>query len=271
MPSVSTSAVDGLIGLEIRQNSEDDVVPHAQSMSGRISNAISLAIENLRVRMVQIANPPSVGALRRVLTKPTLQEVEMAKSKVCSVPDCGKPHMAKGFCNNHYYLFKRHGHPLGGRTPPGQTTKFLHEVVQKYSGNDCLIWPYAKSRGGYGAITVHGRQREVHRYVCELVNGEPPSADHQAAHSCGNGGLGCVNPRHLLWKTRKENSTDQLVHGTRNHGSRNGSAKLTEDMVLDIRSDRFHGMPQTKIASHFGISLRSVSNIVTGKNWKHIL
>lgn len=33
--------------------------------------------------------------------------------------------------------------------------------------------------------------------MCELVYGKPPMPKHQAAHNCGKGNLGCINPKHL--------------------------------------------------------------------------
>lgn len=41
--------------------------------------------------------------------------------KTCSIPGCSKPHLAKGYCNNHYQKLKIHGDPLGGyqRMIPG--------------------------------------------------------------------------------------------------------------------------------------------------------
>lgn len=37
--------------------------------------------------------------------------------RICSVADCGNPHLARGFCNVHYLRWKKHGDPLiGART-----------------------------------------------------------------------------------------------------------------------------------------------------------
>jgi 5-methylcytosine-specific restriction endonuclease McrA len=43
----------------------------------------------------------------------------------CDVPDCGKPHKARGFCRYHYTNFLRHGDPLKTKTmrrSPGTRT-----------------------------------------------------------------------------------------------------------------------------------------------------
>lgn len=38
----------------------------------------------------------------------------MANSRLCSIPDCGKPVRSKGWCNSHYLRHLIHGTPTGG-------------------------------------------------------------------------------------------------------------------------------------------------------------
>jgi hypothetical protein len=33
--------------------------------------------------------------------------------RLCSIPGCGLPHMARGWCNSHHKRWKKHGDPLG--------------------------------------------------------------------------------------------------------------------------------------------------------------
>lgn len=116
----------------------------------------------------------------------------MPASPVCCIANCSKRHYAKGFCQAHYERSRRHGDPLAGRTAQGEPEKFLREVVLPYDGDECLLWPFARSRGGYGKIAVNSRLRTVSRLICEDAHGPPPTAIHEAAHSCGKGHLGCV-------------------------------------------------------------------------------
>ena len=99
------------------------------------------------------------------------------------------------------------------RAPNGAAVAWIFEHLS-FSGDECLIWPFRRGETGYGRVRWEGKQRNVSRIVCGLVNGEPPSPEHQAAHSCGNGRGGCANPKHLTWKTPQENQADRLVHGT---------------------------------------------------------
>ncbi len=195
-----------------------------------------------------------------------------AKFKACSVDGCKvNAHSggSGGWCHLHYMRWRRHGDPLKGRTADGEPPHYFRDVVLSYEGDECLKWPYAKSSSGYGKLWVDGRLQVVARLICERVNGPPPTPEHEAAHSCGNGHEGCVTKRHLSWKTPKENSTDQLVHGTRLRGSRQNGAKLTEDHVREIRGLKGK-MLQREIAVQFGISQRNISNIHAGKIWAHL-
>jgi hypothetical protein len=187
-------------------------------------------------------------------------------SDICSIPDCGKPHDAKGYCSSHYTRMRRHGDPLGGGTSIGDPLRFIHEVALVHTSEDCLLWPYGKNRDGYGKIRIDGKKFVVSRYVCQLVRGEPPTPDHEASHSCGRGHLGCISPEHLGWKTPAENQADRLVHGTHSRGERCGRAKLTEAAVREILALKGKET-QLNLAEMFGVSKTAVGSIHTGRNW----
>jgi len=103
-----------------------------------------------------------------------------------------------------------------------------------YEGDNCLIWPFSVDRDGYGNFGFEGRSLYAHRWMCAQANGPKPTPTHHAAHECGNGHRGCVNPRHLIWKTPKENARDRLKHGTARCGSGRRPCKLTDKQVAEI-------------------------------------
>jgi hypothetical protein len=109
----------------------------------------------------------------------------------------------------------------------------------------------------------------VHRIICEEINGPPPTLKHEVAHSCGQGRLGCVTPKHLRWATRVENREDMIAHGTRNYGERNGGAKLTKPQVLAIRATP-RTISNRQIARNYGVSETTVHAILARKKWKSI-
>lgn len=194
----------------------------------------------------------------------------MAESKsTCSVPGCGSVgRLTRGMCNLHYLRFRRHGDPeksLIKTTPRGEVTRFLEEVVFPCESEECLLWPYTKA-DGRGFARYAGKWQPAYRLACEMRHGPPPTTKHEAAHSCGNGHLGCVNPRHLRWATHIENEADKIGHGTSQHGTRNHQAKLTDDTVRQIRAAQGKAS-QAEIGAMFGVSQTLVGLIHRRQRW----
>lgn len=191
----------------------------------------------------------------------------MATSQICSIPNCGKPAHARGYCNAHYLRVRKHGDPSKNKAREGGAPRaFLMNVALVYEGDECLIWPFTLNSQGYGRLWHDGRLQIASRVVCTEAHGEPPTPAHQAAHSCGKGHLGCVTKRHLEWKTRGSNEADKIVHGTSNRGRSNGAHKLTENDVRAIR--RLKGtMSQRAIAKLYGTSQTCISDVHMGLTW----
>lgn len=145
---------------------------------------------------------------------------------------------------------------------PKNSVRLRWLIVNRHiEQEDCLIFPFSKQSNGYSQFKYKGRYYLAHRQMCRWRHGKPPSKYHFAAHSCGNGHLGCINPGHLSWKTPKENSADRLVHGTM-------SKKLSVSQIRKIR--RY--LSETKltyrqIGAKFGISAVMVHNIFHGRAW----
>lgn len=190
----------------------------------------------------------------------------MAKRGVCSIPACGKPHYAHGWCNAHWGRWRRNGDPLGGGTAPGEVQRYFNEVVMTYEGDECLTWPYQRDKKGYARFDKDGRGHLVARIICKEVHGKPPTPKHEAAHSCGKGLSGCVTKGHVSWKTHADNMTDTIRHGTSQRGTKNTFAKLTEAQVLEIRALK-GAVSQRKIAAKFGVTGSMICQIHTGKSW----
>lgn len=188
-------------------------------------------------------------------------------SKVCCVNGCNNKVRGLGYCNRHYLRFKRHGDPLGGReTMNGAPMQFIYDVALAYAGNDCLKWPFYIRADGRGQVRFRGRDQLSSRVVCILAHGEPPSPSYEAAHSCGKGHLGCVNPKHLRWATMMENELDKFIHGTTPSGSKNGMAKLTESQVNEISILSTSGN-RLALAIRYGVSERTIRRVANGNIW----
>lgn len=187
---------------------------------------------------------------------------------LCIVPDCGKPRDRRGYCSMHLHRVKANGDPNKVKHPgPGVIQGWIEEVALNFEGDDCLRWPFKTAVKGYGKFHLDGREVLASRYICERVNGPPPTLTHEAAHSCGKGHEGCVNKRHLSWKTPVENAADKVAHGTTGRGEQCPVSKLTEANVLEIRRLTASGITQRTIAAQFGIDQSTVSDIKRGKSW----
>lgn len=147
----------------------------------------------------------------------------------------------------------------------GEAKAFLNAAIS-FDSEDCLIWPFAKNDAGYGQIRLGGKTVYVHRLICGEAYG-PPNDGQDAAHSCGNGHLGCINKRHLRWATRAQNIHDTIAHGTAHRGERHNAAKLSRDSVIAIRN--LKGKQTLAVtADQFGISISQVSGVQNLKTWR---
>lgn len=146
------------------------------------------------------------------------------------------------------------------RTKKGQGKTFAWLMAHVgYQGDDCLPWPFSKDgRVGRGRLGHNGKMYWAHRLMCELAHGEPPTPDHQAAHNCGKGHYGCVNPRHLEWKTNSENQLDRRKNGNMLRNSKGNKGSITPEKIEQIHEMRRNGKTQVSIGKQLGVSLGCV-------------
>ncbi len=172
--------------------------------------------------------------------------------------------------------------------------------------NQCWLWTSATNGRGYGVMGVNRKPKYAHRISWEMHNGPIPPGLH-VCHKCDV--PGCVRPDHLFLGTREDNMSDCVIKkrhiaathpeliprgeqsGRRKHpeswanvipdaklhpekvqGERNGNAKITDNLVREIRSLYASGAySQTELAIQFGIKQTTISGIVLKKTWKHIV
>lgn len=182
----------------------------------------------------------------------------------CSVGGCSRPVSRQGMCGAHRMRMRRYGTPHAGRAFKGEPLAFLMSAVVEKTGA-CVLWPYGRTTGGYGTVTIEGELQYVHRVVCEIKHGPPETAGQQARHICGNGHLGCFNPDHLQWGTGSENQMDRVLHDTSNRGTRHPQNKLTEAQVLEIYNDTSKDSDQ--LGALYGVNRRTVIDIFDGRTW----
>ena len=89
-------------------------------------------------------------------------------------------------------------------------------------------------------------------------------------HKCDN--PACVNPEHLFLGTQIDNMKDMEKKGRSTRGSRHPSAKLEEKQVFEIKRLLWKtDLNHQKIANLFNIGSATISQIKTGRIWKHVI
>jgi hypothetical protein len=90
----------------------------------------------------------------------------------------------------------------------------LYKIIDELPFNEtgCKIWPYKKTSGGYGRITIkEGGSRRVHRRVLERKLNRYLKPGMFACHTCDN--PSCVYENHLWEGSPKDNSKDMKEKG----------------------------------------------------------
>jgi HNH endonuclease len=130
--------------------------------------------------------------------------------------------------------------------------------------------PHVRSNHHTVTLFKNGKRhyRFVHRLVLEAFVGPCPTGMEACHFPDRNPNNNCVE--NIRWDTRKNNSADSKIHGTRPQGEKNGSAKLTEWQVREIKKMLQDGIPQRTIAREFGITQTAVGYIHRGRLWNHV-
>lgn len=155
---------------------------------------------------------------------------------------------------------------MGKYSKRGAGLALLNGLVG-HDGKDCVFWPFARNASGYGVATIDGRQTLASRAMCILVHGPAPSERHEAAHSCGNGHLGCINPNCLRWATPEENEEDKAIHDRVKKGDAHWKSALTVENVLLIMSDP---RGSKLLSRELGVSDSQIRLIRRGGSWNHV-
>jgi hypothetical protein len=206
--------------------------------------------------------------MTKELAEPLPLHKRVAGLLTCIVDGCSGKRAARGFCQKHYVRFKRTGTTALVRKQ--RTSKLLQWVYDhaNHDCDECLIWPFNRDSQGYpGGTTVNGKTVKVHRVMCEIVNGVPSPRDLQCCHVCGNGHLGCINPRHLRWGTALANSADKIRHGRSRRGESHWKSRLTVEQVVEIKKQLEAGRTLAAIAKEFNVPRATIGGISERRVW----
>lgn len=120
----------------------------------------------------------------------------------------------------------------------------------------CWIWQHAKSKQGYGMITIRQKQFLMHRVMYEQKHGSTPfglELDHLCHQTL------CINPDHLEAVTHAVN----VERGRR--------SKLNPELVREARRRYLDGESQVSIARNLGVHSSVISEVVRGKIWRGVI
>lgn len=137
--------------------------------------------------------------------------------------------------------------------------------------NTCWLWTAVCSDNGYGRMKMGTRHKMAHRISWEM-HFDPIPVGLIVCHKCDT--PKCVRPDHLFVGTVKDNAQDMVRKGRHGDtsGTKNVSAKLTDEQVIEIRQKYASNQYTLKALSYENrVSLSLIHNIVSGKAWKHLL
>lgn len=161
----------------------------------------------------------------------------------------------------------------------------LHERLMSRlmeTEDGCLVF-VGSNAGGYGQLSVNGRNQRAHRVAWELEHGPIPPGLH-VLHYCDN--PPCCRVSHLYLGTDMDNTRDKLSRGRAATGDRNGArthperwvrgeenykTTLTTDQVRAIRSRFALGnITRAELANEYGVHLKTIGNITRRATWRHV-
>ena len=192
----------------------------------------------------------------------------MQATRVCSVPECDRPHKGRGLCDMHLQRLRRTGTT---DSPVRSLADRFWEKVDKRGPNECWEWQGARRVSGYGAIYPgesgrSGPSLKAHRVSLQLAGVDIDGL--VVRHRCDN--PPCVNPAHLEIGEQVENVADMVGRGRHSHGTSRPRARLTEAEVTEIRRRVANGEYHRVIAADYRISRSRVTMIANGKAWRHV-
>lgn len=175
----------------------------------------------------------------------------------------------------------------------------LAQFAERYvvQPDGCWLWQGRANSSGYGAFSlIPGRSTGAHRASYMIHKGPVPKGM-EVCHTCDV--PLCVNPEHLFLGTKRDNMQDCLRKGRFSVGDRHREAlarrdfaygeeharrtrekarrgeqhvhaKLTEELVHEIRFGKYKNLPQDVVGAALGISQSNVCMIRKYRTWRHL-
>lgn len=188
---------------------------------------------------------------------------------LCSVPDCDKKYVAKGYCDRHYRHFKKYGKPIKTIRDVSELGRFNSKIKINLE-NGCYEWTDKLCVWGYGMFRLkNSKQVKAHRYAYSYVHGEIPSSK-VICHHCDN--PKCVNIDHLFIGTILDNNLDKIKKKRDNvpKGENHFRAVGTIELVTKVKKLLKEINSAIKVAKQLNVAVHFVENIKYERTWKHV-
>ena len=182
------------------------------------------------------------------------RRMKLRKKRICSIPGCGEPHIAKGLCSTHYQR--------------KQQNRDLYVVVHKRERHGMedtrayRIWngikrrctnpkdPGYKNYGGRGITVCKEWSESFQAFYRDM--GDPPTENHQIDRKNNNKGYNKDNCR---WVLHVENSQNRR------------STKLSREDVIAIRQST---LSHEELAGMYNVDRSHINRIVNRVHWPNI-
>lgn len=133
---------------------------------------------------------------------------------------------------------------------------------------ECWAWAGTFNAQGVPTFNCHGTTYTAAQVAYTLAHDEPPARGLVIVAACGT--PHCLRPDHLTALTRSAHMRAARAKVAVSRGAAHHNAVLTERMVRQIRSLREYGMTLPAMASAFGVSLATISDVVYRRRWQHV-
>lgn len=140
--------------------------------------------------------------------------------------------------------------------------RFLEKLLVDQNTH-CWNWIGGLDNNGYGNFRIGNKIIKAHRAAYEFFCGELIDGM-DICHNCFN--PSCVNPLHLRQDTRRSNALDAVNIKTSRR------QLLTVHDVINIKyklMKPYRGI-NAALAKEYGVSVKTISCIKTGRRWSHI-